>query len=199
MINKNFQAVLERNKDFIESIKKLLEKNISKERSQKRVYEEVDSFKKDLVNGKLMKCFSKVNINSIDSASVSLEDKQGTTWTFAIDSKIIELIEVSRMYILHKADRRKSKTFFVKHTPEKSFVEESMWNSTAQPLNVEFKGTSLTTEDIDFIKIVNDFDLSFLSYINLEGFHLNRKNKTIFQQNYEKNFGDKSYLFRNKR
>lgn len=198
MANKNFQIILEKNRYFLKSINDLLEKNMSKERKKVNRYEETVSFKKDLIDGNLMKCFSNIKLDSLKDGILSIDDNQGTTWKFSIGSEVLGLIEVSRRYIINESDRRNNKIFFVKHNAEKSFIEDSTWN-LADPLNVEFQGQSLTPEDIDLVKITNDYDLSFLEKMNINDFTLNRKNKTIFQQNYEKHFGNKSYLFRKKR
>lgn len=194
-MNKNFQIILEKNKDFIESISHLLEKSISKDKNFKNSYKEVDVFKKKLVEGKLMKFFSSVNLGDINKSSIYLLDKQGTNWTFSMNPESMGLVKVSRSYL--KEDSHNEK-FFVYHNKEKSFIEESVWSKAAIPFSLDFFGTALSQEDIDLTKIQLDFDLSFLSKMSLEDFHLNRKNKTVFKQNYDKNFGDKSFLLRKK-
>lgn len=194
-MNKNFQIILEKNKDFIESIIILLEKSILKDSFFRDCYKEADIFKKKLVEGKLMKFFSSVNLENIDKSSIYLVDKQGTSWTFAFKPESVELVRVRRSY--QKEDSHNEK-FFVYHNKEKSFIEESVWSKAAIPFKLDFFGTGLSQEDIDLTKIQLDFDLSFLSKMSLEDFHLNRKNKTVFKQNYDKNFGDKSFLLRKK-
>ena len=192
-MNKNFQIILEKNKDFIESIISLLEKSISKDKDFKNSYKEAEIFKKKLVEGKLMKFFSDINLWNMDKSNICLLDKQGTIWTFSFNSENIKLVKVSRTYL---KENNYNKKFLVYHNKDKSFIEENVWSKAANPFKLDFLGTSLSQEDIDLTKIQFDFDLSFLSKMNLEDFHLNKKNKAVFKQNYEKNFGDELYLLR---
>lgn len=206
-MNKNFQIILEKNKDFVDAIKNLLEKTISKDSESKERYKEVDFFRQKLVEGKLMKFFSSVALEHMDQSNVYLLDKQATRWTFSINQEMVDLIEVSRIYIRNDFNiKEEGETFknhggkfYIKHTKEKSLVEESMWNTSAVHFSLEFFGKGLSQEDIDLTIIKQDFDLSFLSKVNLEEFHVNKKNTKVFKQNYEKNFSNQTALFKKRR
>lgn len=190
-MNNNFKIILDNNKEFISCIKKLLEKNLTDIRT---ISKDIDNFRKDLKDGKLMKFFSSVYVGDEDllyqekNSCVVLNEKNGNKWYFSCENLSFELKQIRRSL--------KDQKFYITHNKERSFAEENIWQNR-DFIIIEFNGTSISQEDIDLTKIVHDRNIDFLKIIKIEDFNL--KNKTTFVQNFEKNFGEKTYLFKNKR
>lgn len=204
--NKNFEIISEENTYFIEAIKKLIEKIILKDEKYTNNYEVLNLLRKKIVDANLMKVFNYVSLEGINRESLCLTDKKEINWIFSLESGNIDFIEVNKIYIGNSVSKKETENvslkffeqFLVKHNKEKSFVEGKMLNQDSELLRVNFKDSRLTQEDFDLTKLIYDFDLSFISKMNLEDFYMSKKNKTIFKQNYEKHFGDKLYLLRKK-